>query len=67
MGGLQYFKLLRIKAMVRKKTMKKPMKKPMKKMEVIPPKINNTIPPPNSIILKKGNTPRYIKCIKKII
>ena len=49
------------------KIMKKPMKKPMKKMEVIPPKINNTIPPPNSIILKKGNTPRYIKCIKKII
>ena len=37
------------------------MKKPMKKMEVIPPKINNIKPPPNSIILKKGNTPRYKK------
>ena len=41
------------------------MKKPMKKMEVIPPKINNIKPPPNSIILKKGNTPRYKNIIKK--
>ena len=41
------------------------MKKPMKKKEVIPPKINNTIPRENIVILKKGNTPRYKKIIKK--
>jgi len=41
------------------------MKKPMKKTEVIPTKINNTIPRENNVILKKENTPRYKKFIKK--
>ena len=51
------------------KIMKKPsLKKTMKTNtpeEVIPPTIYNIKPHPNSIILKKGNTPRYKKFIKK--
>ena len=40
----------------------------MKKASRVKPiKVNNTIPRENIVILKKGNTPRYIKCINNLL